>query len=368
MLIIVPSYKRTDILSLVIKSIIRSDVRGIEERKLILVVNNYPENTEIVENIIGKCELCDGFECIALHRKVTIAAVDSWYSAMNEVALEGEVVFLLGDDDLMLPWGIRDRYFEISRNAADMLISDFLDRIFFFDRGRKYLLSAKLPKIEDRKNLAQRWDFFPAKHPEASFISNHCYRNTPAFRKGLALAFIWCNSQNWLDRPVRTGMLPFYLAYAVMLSGGEVFALHSKCVLRGAIAEEAMRSNYSDGGNQSFYHLLAYNIFSNRDLPHYQERLSKVCGRFKPGIFSGFISMLVDKNISFKDLMTTLKKSNIGVADIFCVDLIRSAGAVLIQIFGLRGVRLKLLSRSRFLNPIEDIFLSKKITHSQQDK
>lgn len=357
MLILIPSYKRTEILPLVLKSVFQSDVSGIDERKDVLVVNNYPPNRDTVDLIVRESVPQNGFTCRAIHREVTIPAVDNWFSAVAECAAEGEAVFLLGDDDLMLPWGIRDRHREVMRHDADMLISDFSDRIFFFDRGQKYWLCGSIPAEEQQEKSARQWEFFPARHPEASFMSNHCYRNTAAFRKGLELAFVWCDTQSWLERPVRTSMLPFYLPYAVAVCGGRIYSLQSKCVLRGAVAEEAMKMSYSDGGNTSFYHLCAYSIFANRALPQYQERLAAVCVRFKPGIFSGFLTILVDKNVPLRDLVTTFRHSGLRLGELASASVLASAGAVLVKLAGLRGVKLRLRARSKSLLPTEQLFV-----------
>lgn len=358
MLIILPSFKRTDILPWVIKSVLRCDVSDIPERKQILIVNNYYPNREIVDSIVEKFSYNDNFMCTALHRKETMPGIDSWFSAIAEYAAEDEVIFLLGDDDLMLPWGLRDRHREILKSKTDMLLSDFADRIYFFDKGQKYWMSSPFPTEDQQEKCARQWEFFPAKHPEASFMSNHCYRNTYSFRKGLDLAFSWCNSQSWLERGVRTGMLPFYLPYAISNSGGSVASLQSKCVFRGAVVDEAIKSSFADGGNVAFYELCAYDVFFNRALQRGDEKLAGVCARFKPGIFRGFITILVHKQISFQTLATTFKHAGLRFTDLLCVDFSQGALTVCINLLGLRGARLKLKRRSKSLLTTEQLFKS----------
>jgi hypothetical protein len=287
---------------------------------------------------------------------VTIAAVDSWFSAIAELAAEDETVFLLGDDDLMLPWGLRDRHREIVENDGDMLLSDFASRIYFFDGGRKYWMTGPLPAEVDQERKAVRWDFFPAEHPEASFISNHCYRNTAGFRRGLELAFAWCDSQSWLARGIRTAMLPFYLPYAIALVGGTVLSLRSKCVLRGAYAEEAIRSAYADGGNTAFYNLCAHDVFANRGLPLYTGRLSRVCGNFRQAVLRGFLTMVLDRGITLDVLVRTFGHSGLRLTDLLSVDVLRGVPRVAINLLGLRGARLRLMRRSGALQETERLF------------
>lgn len=350
MLIVIPSYKRTDILPWVIKSILRCDVSDILERKQILVVNNHYASREIVDSIVGEFSSNVSFICTALHRKETIPAIDSWFSAIAEYAAEDEVVFLLGDDDLMMPWGVIGRHREIVKTQAEMLLSDFADRIYFFDKGRKYWISGQIPMEDQQEKCTRQWDFWPAKHPEASFMSNHCYRNTASFRKGLDLALAWCDSQSWLKRAVRTGMLPFYLPYAITIAGGTVVSLNSKCVFRGADADEAIKSSYADGGNTAFYNLCAYDIFANNSLPLYEERLAAVCALFRPHIIRGFFTTFFDKNITFRTLAMTFKHSGLRYRDLICSDVFCGALTVCIKILGLRGARLRFRRRSKSLS------------------
>jgi len=356
MLIIVPSYKRSECLYWVLKSIYQCEVSGIDEAKRIVVVNNHPPSREIVDRIVGSFASNTTITCRALHRKETIPATDNWFSAVSELAAEGEPVVFLGDDDLMLPWGLQSRIHEIREHQADMLLSDFADRIYFFDNGQKYWMSGPMPVEANQAKRTCAWDFFPAEHPEASFIGNHCYRNTPGFRRGLELAFAWCDSQAWLDRKVRTSMLLFYLPYAIALTGGKVLSLHAKCVLRGASADEAIQSTYSEGGNVIFFNLCAYDVFANRSLPKYTERLALVCDHFEPSIKHGLLPMLFDKNVSVIDLATTLKHAGLGLRGLVSVDLLRGLPRVAINLLGLRGARLRLLRRSGALLATEAFF------------
>jgi hypothetical protein len=356
MLIIVPSYKRTDCLYWVLKSICRCNVSAIAEEKKVVVVNNHPPSRDIINSIVAKFYNDKTFTWQALHREKTLPPIDSWYSAVAQFAAEGEVVVLLGDDDLMMPWGLQDRYREIMSARADMSLSDFEERIFFFQNGQKYWLTNPLPVEDGQKKESQPWDFFPVQHPEPSFISNHCYRNTPGFRRGLTLAYSWCDAQNWLGKVTRTGMLPFYLPYAIKLSGGRVVALHSKCVLRGACAEEAVRSTFADGGNEAFYNLCAYDTLTNRSLPMHTEQVSRASVRFKNSVIRGYFTMLFDKNISWQTLMLTYKHAGLKFKDLATPGIFIGFFSVIIRLIGLRGMRLRLKSYSNSLANTEFIF------------
>lgn len=356
MLIIIPSYNRTHCLRWVLKSLCRCDVSKIAESKRVVVVNNHPSSRDTLDAILAEFSGNTTFAFQILHRKETIPATDNWFSAVAEFAAEDEVVFFLGDDDLMLPWGLQDRYLEIRENQADMLLSDFADRIYFFDQGRRYWLTGPLPVERDQANRVRRWDFFPAKHPEASFISNHCYRNTANFRSGLDLAYAWCESQSWLERKVRTAMLLFYLPYAITLAGGRVVSLQSKCVLRGANADEAIKSTFQDGGNPDFYGLCAYDVFANLDFPPYKDRLALVGTRFKHGIIRGFLTMVFDEHITWRTLAKTYRHSGLRFSDILSAEVVYGVTTIAVKLLGLRGTRLRKMRRSKLLPVTESMF------------
>jgi hypothetical protein len=343
----------------VIRSIFLSDITNIAERKQVVIVNNFPANRDIVDSIVGQFSDESNFSCCVIHRQVTMPGIDSWFSAIAEYAKEDEVIFLLGDDDLMLPWGLRERYREIVDHQADMLLSDYADRIYFFEAGRKYWMPSSLPLEAHQDKFAHQWEFWPAVHPEASFMSNHCYRNTANFRKGLELAFAWCDSQSWLKRDIRTGMLPFYLPYAITIVDGRVISLKSKCVIRGAVADEAIKSSYADGGNTAFYNLCAVDVLENRDLPLYEERLAAVSAHFKPAVIGGFMTMILDNKISLKTVMMTFRHSGLRLTEVVCINALRGVITTFIKVLGLRGARLRLRRRSKSLLNTEQIFCSK---------
>jgi hypothetical protein len=341
MIVLIPSYKRAEILHWVIRSVVNCDTQGIDERILILVVNNYYPNKAIVDSTIAQFCFERNFECRAIHREKTLLAVESWFSAMFSIAQEDEVVVLLGDDDIVLPWGLKKRYHHIIQQRADMLLSDFESRIYFFKGGEKCWYVSDKSRLPADEVIPQDWDFFPAPHPEPSFMSNHCYRNTPYFRKGLELAFSWCATQHWINPEFRTGILPYYLPYCIKTSGGKVVSLQERCVLRGAVAEEMFYQDYSDGGNSAFYALCCYNTFVNRKLHFEIEAFTELQDFFRNQFLKGFPTIFLNKKISLKCLIKTISESDLTGWDLLDRRVIRGIPSILGQIPGLKGIRLR---------------------------
>jgi hypothetical protein len=356
MLVIIPSYKRTEILPSVIESVIRSEISKIEERIKIIIVNNYPENKIKINNIVSRYSENKKFECVAHNRIKTLPALVSWFSAIHEYAIQDEVIMLLGDDDLMLPWGLQVRYETIISNKSDMLLTDFTHHIYFFEKGRRYWLTNDLPTEDEVLTTPNNWNFIPEKHPEASFISNHCYRYTENFKRAVNLTFEWANKQYWLAEDMRTGMIPFYLPYALKLTKGKVISLEKKCVIRGAMADELINSDYSNGGNRMFYDLCALNVFKNLYKNTENKSFLSVCKYFENGVITGFFTILSDKKITNKDIFQTMKNSNFEYIKLINTKILYGLIILLIQILGLRGIRLRLRRLFKMHNPIEEMF------------
>lgn len=346
MIVLIPSYKRTEVLENVVKSVIKCDINGINERILILIVNNFPPNKEIVVEIVKKLCIQDPFQSRIIHRTQTLPATESWFMALSSVAINDEVIVLLGDDDLLLPWGLKNRYNQINYNKADMLISDFYQRLYFFDNGNRCWLDNQDDIFYNGEKVAVKWNIYPSKHPEASFISNHCYRYTDKFKDGLDLAIKWCKIQNWVPIEFATGNLPFYLAYALNSIGGNVISIHEKSVIRGSIAKEAFYQDYSDGGNTSFYCLLIYNTFSNKTLHKDLNIYAELRKKYKITFLSGIISIFFNKKIVNSVLFETIKKSEIKLEDFFDKIILNNVIVALKQISILRAYKLKKMSKN----------------------
>lgn len=351
MLVLIPIYNRTSILKWVLKSVQNSPLAS--ELVKVCVVNNHPATKEIVNTILSEFKNDDKFEWIVLHREVTMTHVKSWYSALFAYATEGEVVAMLGDDDFMLPWSCSVRYKSINDSFADMLLTSFVDRLYFFKNNSKYWLSTDISLHEYSHNSIAKWDFLPGQEPEASFISNHTYRFTENFRRGLDLAFNWCEEQNWLSETVRMGMLPLYLPYAISLIGGKVLSLKTKCVIRGAIVPDVYIEEYAGGGSTQLFLLCAYDTFSNTSISKYSPKLKVAADFYEPLAKSFDPGLIMMKNIDFKSVKRLYEHTNVKFLTLFNKkSFILVMKFIIKRIFFLSGLRLRIISHTNKLKNI----------------
>jgi hypothetical protein len=360
MIVLIPSYKRTEILHWVIQSVVQCDTQGIDERILILIVNNYYPNREEIDSVVSGFRFEGHFQCEIIHREKTLPAIESWFSAMFSKAAENEVVILLGDDDILLPWGLSSRYRAISKQKADMLISNFCQRMYFFDRGEKYWADFRMPAAPTGGGQALPWVYEPSQHARLTFVSNHCYRNTAGFRKGLETAVGWCKAQNWVPVECATGNLPGYLPFAIKQSGGSVISTDEVTVIRGSIVEETKYQEYSDAGNTSFYCLLIFNTFNNStlhpDLSIYNETRHIHLRAF----LSGVVGILTNNRISKRALWDTVRRSGISIQDMLTPELLNNWVSFAKMLPGIRGYRLKQVARNGHLATTREFILNLK--------
>ena len=136
MIVLLPSYKRTFLLHTVINSILNSSVSNIDENITILIVNNAPENKSIVNQITSSFKYKHKFKLEIIHRDKTMPGVYSWFDALEKKAKENEVICMLGDDDILYPLSLEKRYLALKEFKADMLLTKYTDRLYFYDNGK----------------------------------------------------------------------------------------------------------------------------------------------------------------------------------------------------------------------------------------
>ena len=191
-----------------------------------------------------------------------MSPVEKWYDCILKFAENYETVIMMGDDDLMLPFGVENRFRYINENSADFLLSPFYERVYFLDDGSKLIKTNELNrKISISKPKCKKWDPNILVHNNTTFVSSHCFRNSPIFRKALNISKDIAMKQEWAIRDLSMGLIPSYLPYIIDEIGGNILYCEQKPVIRGAIVDEAIKQDYSDVGTSIYYALIAYSTF-----------------------------------------------------------------------------------------------------------
>jgi hypothetical protein len=299
MIILLPTYKRTKVLKYVINSILDNEVIHINERVLILIVNNNFSQKNEIQGIINTVTYDTPFSIIVVHQEKLIVAVESWFGEIFKYAFENEIIVMHGDDDLMLPNKLKKSYDAVKSSNADMIITDYYQRLYFSKNTRKYLFIGDKLDIENASELKiVDFNFTPEHSLPASFISSHIYVNSEAMRKGYSQALEWCKTQSWAPWEFASGLLPTWMSFAIHKQGGKVCKLNYKTVVRGQLISELLEQEYADGGSTVFYSLLYYQLFKNNKIHENKNILIQNRDICLDSIKSRSLDLLLNKTIS----------------------------------------------------------------------
>jgi hypothetical protein len=339
MLIVIPTYKRNHCLKWVLQSLVQCKTDNIFEPVRVLVVNNYPPAREQIKNIVASFVHEKRFSWDVLCREKTLSAVENWYSAISDRALEGEVVFLNSDDDLFYPWSLEYRFEAITNFEADLLLAQIDGYLYFSKQATMVYQPLAFPNVDNVTASLLGYGQIYSYSPQA--VSNHCYRNTNQFRAGLTKAMAWCQAQDWLDFNNQTQFITLYLPYAILLNGGKVAGLNKKCIILAKDIEEMRESKYGIPiANHGFMHLCALGVLNNEELGPLRE-LDLIRKDYSDEFLNWFLTCLFDKRVGMRKAISTLKKVGFPLRHFFSPRVLCGFDLIFRDLLGLNVFRLK---------------------------
>jgi len=353
MLVVVPSYKRLPLLRWSLASVIRAgrDLTG--PKRLLIVANHPPLNDEarrVLDKVLKEEDGSGSWETIFLGREQSIDPVDSWYGAIMEYARQGEVVFLHGDDDLLMPGGLASRQAALDAVDAPVLVSRHRGPLVF--RGDEECFPPDLSPPGPAPP-ATALGFGDGMLGYAPFIGNLAYRFNGEFRRLFEICSQDCDAQTWLPRKERTLMLPYYLPMVALREGMQVAGLDHPCVIRGNGYEELVGHPYQCASwNNGFLYGATLDFLStgacgacpglDGDRALYRELTART-----------YFSVLADKRIpaTMKREWITRTKPRVKA---LCKDRYRGMLPVLGEWTGLTKVRLRVSFGLRSAVPVRE--------------
>ena len=339
MLVVIPTFKRNACLRAVLQSLVQCKIDGVGETVRVVVVNNYPPAKEEIGAIVSEFLHVKRFQWDVLYREKTLPPIENWYSAIFARALPDEVVVLNGDDDLLLSWGLQERFAEIERLRADLLLAEIAGELFFCKGAtRAYCTTRAIDTGEDR---AVTLDMGTVHLFAPQHVSNHCFRNTATFRAAYGRAMAWCKAQEWLDENTRTLFLPLYIPFAILLCGGRVGGLRRPCFLRGRDVEEIAEARFGvPACNHGFAHLCALGVLENGDLGPISE-LEPLRVQYREEFARWFLTCLWDARVGRSALGETLRRTNFQTSELYSLKTLQGIGLVALELLHLKGFRLR---------------------------
>ena len=339
MLIVIPTYKRNTCLKWVLQSLVQCHTDGVYEPIRVLVVNNYPPARNEISEIVDGFKTFRKFEWDILYRKYTLPPVENWYSAILDFALPNEIVVINSDDDLFLPWSLNDKYKELNRTSADLLLAKIDGGLWFSQNAEIALYKSKLPNnnmVSATPLVMSEVFYYAPQH-----LSNHCYRNTQTFREALNKAFTWCHNQEWLDFNNRTLFITLYLPYSIIFLNGVVSGLDKICTLRGIDVDEIRVEKFGiSSWNHGFIHLCAIDVLNNDDLIQFSE-LDGVRKIFNDTFTRWFCTYFSDPRVGCIKLVRTIMNSKYKITDLLSIKIFYGLYLLFKDIFKLNGYSLE---------------------------
>lgn len=268
MLVIIPTFRRLLALKQVLRSVFNSELPQLPGKPRLAIVNNFPPNAgsvrELVSTLVGNHVNAANWKVIHVDRERTLSPVDNWYGAVQELSGDGEIVFLHGDDDLLMGWGLKARYEAIQQSDADLLLAKIASGLSFLD-DKWLIMEEAIPSYGGNKPVSLTFETFDDFVP--AHMGNQCFRYGERFNRALQLIRKWAEELEWLDYDNRTLMFPYYFPIAYMHLGYRVFGLNEMCQVRGVTLEEKIRAPFGvPGWNTGFVSLVASHVLRNREL------------------------------------------------------------------------------------------------------
>jgi hypothetical protein len=361
MIVFLPTYKRSAYLKTIIEFIVSTRFQIPNERKLLVINNNNYNDKVLVDSILN--ELCSNtdWQIKSFHHSEE-RTCDIWYPIILKEALENELIFLLGDDDILLPDGIVNRFNLMNEENADFLLSQSFSRVFLLENGEKYYFPTPFKLDAKLSYEVKDWVPTPSSIGNVAAVFNHAFRKNKLVEEAIILAISFCERQNFINPIYSYGLLPCYIPHAIKLLNGKVLESSEIAVLRGAIVEETISSDYSDGGTSSFYSLILANTFSKIDFSSFIKNQEKFVDHFLTSWRMTFWDNLISKSIKLSEMKNLLSDMSYDWTILFRRTLISLNILHIFPFF--RAFRLKqaiknksnLVSKSQLKNLINEIY------------
>jgi hypothetical protein len=264
-LVIIPTYKRLDQLKWTLTSLIKNKTEKIDNNLRVLILNNSIKHRKNVENIINLVKLknksdCLKWEWINVHRPITLDPVDNWYDGLLDYALDNEIVFFLGDDDLLTSDSLELRFNLIIKNNGDFLFSKFKAGVFYIDFDNAIYFKNKAPSTKTLSiiNYNNLLNYQPI------FLTNHCFKFTQELKDCICKVRKWKNKYpEYLSRDIDL-FVPLFLPLFLISENFKLLGLDHFTSYRGVDLKEIRQSKYGvRSWNPGYISFLAYNVIKD---------------------------------------------------------------------------------------------------------
>jgi len=215
--VLLPTFQRPETLQWSLQSVLLQDTSKIDsnEELRIVILNNDISTKKLVEDVVKKVLNIVGkgsFKSILIvHRDPPLLGVFNFYQGVAENTRDGDIAFLHGDDDIMLPGSLVKRYLVARESDSAFNIAKTTGKMFFFKKDRNIYLDSKNAIVATKISPKWRWatkdDLVDYSLP---FVSAYCYKIGPEFWACYKQAMKWADALP-LEPKIRFPFFPFYM-------------------------------------------------------------------------------------------------------------------------------------------------------------
>ena len=324
MLIVIPTFKRTESVQLVLKSLLRCTLPPASEECRVAIVNNFPPNEQEINRIVMEIWHSSpqslNWKLILIHREKTLPLIDNWYGAIQSLAKENEIFVLQGDDDLFTKWSLVARYNAFSNTDADVLLTGTHSGLTFLEDEKLLHYPGPIPNKDIGSGHLVSIDFTNMEDYGPVFIGSQSYRYNQSFRNALDTVAKWTNQDLWIDHHHRTIMYALYVVIASIHLGARVKGLDSYCCIRGTSMQEKLYTpfNSSREANSGYLSLVMLRVFENDDLWPSRNELARTITASEQSaadwLLTNYLDARVDLHIQRK--LLKLRPVKIGISNV----------------------------------------------------
>jgi len=250
--VVLPTYRRPGPLLWSIVSVLGQSLpAGAASPAMLVIVNNNGPPGEVDAAVANAVKLVpgDAWSVRVVHRDTPLFPVMNWYESIREFSESGDLVFLHGDDDLMLPETLAQRYAAMAGSDATIQLCGTAG-VAYFRASADGAEAIIRPPLAARRSAAGDGavEYPPFGEPSryGPLISCHAYRNSDAFWRvhdhAVAAFRRWVGERNQY-----LGLLPYALPLFDASTNG-VQRIRLDAVYRGMELSSVFNQGRGAGG------------------------------------------------------------------------------------------------------------------------
>jgi glycosyltransferase involved in cell wall biosynthesis len=351
--VVLPTYRRSGPLRWSLASVLKQRLPENLAGLRLVVLNNDTETASVDQAVDEiKCLLTPArWDIRIVHRNPPLYPVYNWYEGIRQFTEPGDVVFLHGDDDLMLPGNLETRLRMMQSTQCHFLLTGSAGGMFYHEYDGQLRGLIPTEPLEVDAHSARPMTVEELAY--SAFISNHGYRNTPEFWDAYDVTLKRMNSI-----PVETvdklAMLPLFLPIPLIDRGLASAQMAITC-MRGMSTADLLEAGF---GRQAwtrpgFYYVSCLYVLSRTDLKDRPE-LDPLRKRYRHLTLR---YLLASRTMSdFRETARGLGLGKSAVSPAGLPDVLRGFGDMIKALLGINALRLRRRLRRDHGVTFEELF------------